>query len=93
MKKFFEWLVFSSSDASAVSMTVKGFLLGLVPLVAVLLGVAHIKVGSDQLSAAVDGIVSLLQAVLAVVSAVVFLVGVVRKLWSTYKGTNAVLNQ
>lgn len=90
---FFNWLVLSSADAGSLSLTVRGFLLGLVPTASLLLGLAHIKVGSDQLNSLVDGVVALLQAVLAVVSAVVFLVGLGRKLWTTFKGTNAVINQ
>lgn len=93
MQKFLKWLVYSSANADQIGMTVKGALLGVVPALAFLLGVAHVKVGSDQLNEVVDGVVMLLQTALTVVAAVVFLAGLGRKLWSTYKGENAVLNQ
>jgi uncharacterized membrane protein (GlpM family) len=79
------WIVFSSEDPSEVSLTIKGVLVGVIPYVMILIGLTHINVGQDQLSAIVDGVSTFVQDALMLVSAAITLFGFGRKLWNTIK--------
>lgn len=73
MRKLFQWLAYSSSNPSAISLTLKGFL----PLL-VLLGI-----DSADSEALADSVSQLVIALSQVVLSVVTIVGFVRKLWLT----------
>lgn len=92
LKVVWQWLVKSSADPERISLAVKGFLGGLVTVLTIVFGLAHIQVGSQDLSSIVDAIVSVVQAAAGFVSAIVLVVGLVRKVWLTIKGENPVLN-
>jgi hypothetical protein len=90
LDKFFNWLLVSSNDPQEVSLTVKGVLLGAVPAIMSVAGVAHLNLGSDALTAFFDVVVGFVQNALAVVASVVALYGAIRKLWLTvFKGTSS----
>jgi hypothetical protein len=90
MNKFLNWIVLSSADSTQAGLTVKGILLSILPVASVLLGLAHIHVG--DLTGVVDSIVSFVQAGLAVVSSIVVVIGLARKIYRSVTGTNAVTN-
>lgn len=75
----------SSADSSEISLTIKGVLVGLVPYAIALLGLTHVDIGPDQLNALIDGLSTIVQDVLTLVSAVVMFIGVARKVWLTIK--------
>ncbi len=79
MKNFFHWLLTSSEDPTKLALTVKGAL-GVAVSVAIML---HLSVGADQLNAIVDGIVQAVTIFASLVSAVAFVVGLIRKLKAT----------
>lgn len=83
-----EWLVVSSADPYKVSLSVKGFLLTIssfiVPVVALL---GH-TLDNEQVQNIVDAIAVTIQSFLAFVGSIVFLVGVIRKLYLTFTGNN-----
>ena len=62
---------------------IAGLLIGAIPTVMVFLGLAHVNLGQDQLTAIVDAIVSLVQGLLMVISALATLYGLGRKVWLT----------
>jgi uncharacterized membrane protein len=84
------WIVVSSTDPAEVSLTIKGILVGVVPAVIVLAGLANLNVGSDQLNALIDGFVMLVQALFTVVATCMTLYGMLRKLLNTIKVHQAV---
>ncbi len=79
------WLVLSSADPAQVSLTVRGFLIGLIPFLMMLAGFAQINVGSEQLTAIVDATANIVQTVLALVAGVMTAYGLLRKLWITIR--------
>lgn len=79
------WIVISSQDPSEISLTIKGVLVGVIPYLMILIGLAHLNVGQDQLSTIVDGACTLIQDALMLVSAVMTVYGLVRKVWTTIK--------
>lgn len=93
MKKILIWLVASSANSEKVSLFVKGVLLGVVPFLVTLFGLAHINVGQSDLTAVIDGIAVVIQVGLGLVSAVMAVVGLVRKIWRTVQGENRALNE
>jgi len=81
-----QWLVRSSADPARLSLTIKGILVGVVPVIMAVAGLANIDIGSDKVSAIIDGIASLVQVVLALVAMVMTAYGIVRKLYNTITG-------
>lgn len=79
------WVVVSSADPKEISLTIKGVLVGLVPYVMVLVGLAHLNVGQDQLTTLIDGIADVIQYLLALISVSMTVVGMARKIWLTIK--------
>jgi uncharacterized membrane protein (GlpM family) len=79
------WIVVSSQSPSEISLTIKGVLVGVIPYLMILIGLTHLNVGQDQLSALVDGACTLLQDALMLVSAVMTAYGLARKVWTTIK--------
>lgn len=92
MKKIINWLVISSADPEKLSLTVKGFLVGIIPIVSFVLHFSKINLGDETLTSLIDSIVVLIQAALGIVAGIVFVVGLVRKIVATIQGTHAGLN-
>jgi hypothetical protein len=83
------WLLQSSANPNEVSLTVKGLLIGAVPVAMVFLGLAHVNLGQDQLTAVVDAIVNVFQDGLMLISAGATLYGIVRKVWLSLSASHA----
>jgi hypothetical protein len=77
------WLLQSSANPNEVSLTVKGLLIGVIPTLMTIFGLAHVNLGQDQLTAIANGIVAVIQAGLILVSAITTLYGLCRKAWIT----------
>lgn len=92
MTKFFSWIILSSRDSEKVSLTVKAFFTGLITVATILAGLSHITLPGDTLTAFADAGVTFVQAILLVVSSIATLYGLARKLWTSFRGTNAVIN-
>lgn len=80
MKNFFHWLLTSSADPSKLALTVKGGLGVVVTLVVALSPLFHLNIGSDQLNAIADALVQVVTIAASLVSAVAFVVGLIRKI-------------
>jgi hypothetical protein len=91
IKKAIAWLVFSSKDAQAISLSAKSFLVLAATWVTVAAGLAHVQLPSDLLTQLIDSTVALIQGLLMIVSTVVTIVGIIRKIARTIDGTNQVL--
>ena len=85
--RFINWLVVSSSDPNKVSLTIKGILIGVVPVLMQVLTVfgVHFSFTSDNL---IDVVCTAITAALTLVAAVTTLIGALRKVWYTAKGVN-----
>jgi len=83
LENVLRWLLQSSADPNEVSLTIKGLLIGAIPVVMAVLGLAHINLGQDQLTGIVDALVNVVQIALTLFSAVATLYGLVRKVWNT----------
>ncbi len=99
LKKGWAWLVKSSVDPRKTSLTVKMFLLGLIPaimqvvLFACTFGVLCLTTNADELTSVVTVIADVVFWVLSIWAGVGFIIGFFRKVKTTTAGTNAVLNQ
>jgi len=91
MKKFFEWLVKSSANASQISLTVKGILIGAVPAIIILANLMNINLKNQELTAVIDLVAQLIVLIGGTISVAVTAYGAVRKLILTAAGKNAVL--
>jgi hypothetical protein len=85
------WLVFSSKDAQAISLSARGFLVLAATWVTIAAGFAHVQLPSDLLTQFIDSTVALIQGLLMIVSIVVTICGLIRKIARTIDGTNQVL--
>jgi len=72
---------------------VKGFLLALIPTIITVAGLTNIHIPNQEtLTLLVEGIATAIQLGLGIVASVVAFIGAVRKIVSTFKGENDVLN-
>lgn len=91
LKKIFAWIVYSSSNAEKISLTLKGVFVGALPTIIAVAGLANVSLDSEALTQAVNSIATLIQIGGYVVSTVMILVGAVRKVWTSIRGENAVI--
>ena len=83
-RKFIDWLVLSSANPQQAGATIQGILGGVVTAVIYFSPLLHLHVGPDQLNAIVDLIIQIFTACLGIVSAVVFILGAIRKIYLTW---------
>lgn len=90
-KKVWYWLVKSSADATQKSLTVKAFLTGLIPGILFFANVMHLQLDNVVLTQIIDGIAQVIVYVGGAITAVAFVIGLIRKVWTTLRGTNDVV--
>lgn len=86
IKKIWNWIILSSEDSTKLSLTLKSALTLLVTALTI------IGLPKAELGALADQIVTLVQDLLMVISAVTGVWGLMRKINTTMGGTNSVLN-
>lgn len=91
MKKFLNWIIYSSNNASKYSLSIKG-LAGFIPMAVGFFTFLHLNVEPGSLLALIDAIAAFVTAIGAAVTACYTLFGVIRKLYKTLVGTNDVIN-
>lgn len=79
MKNIFNWIVRSSKNPTEVSLTVKSFLVMVVPFVVPLTGLLHLNVTNEQALQFVDAVTLLTQTVFALIGATGVVIGLARK--------------
>ena len=92
LKKIGKWLVFSSSNADKISLTVKGILYALIPAYVLFMGLYDIQTDSAKLSAVIDQIGGIVIVFGGMITAIMAGYGALRKIFTTATGTNAVIN-
>lgn len=73
MSRFIQWLVRSSANPENVSMTVKGALIGIIPVILFFAQQLHLSWTSDQLT-------ELIQSITVFLSSFLIIVGMARKI-------------
>ncbi len=86
IKKLWQWVVYSSVNSDKISLSVKGILGTIVTVATIVLGLANIHVGSALTSQLIDSVITLIQAWAGLISALVAVGGIVRKIFITVKG-------
>lgn len=90
--KFLNWIVLSSADPAKLSLTVKGLLTMAVPFIITIAGLTNIHVPDEKgMTLIIDGIATAVQIILGIIGLAATLIGVIRKIVTTYNGTNEVL--
>ena len=92
MKKFINWLSYSSENANRWSLTIKGLAVTVVPIVIALANLTHVQVDNTQVTALFDGIAAVVSSLGLFIGSVIAVIGFARKIISTITGDNAVLN-
>lgn len=91
LKKFWEWLVMSSADAQKISLTVKAFLIGLIPGILFLTNMLNVQFDSETFTGIVEAVAQIIVLLGGLITAIAFVWGAVRKLLTTLTGKNAVV--
>lgn len=79
MKQIFDFIIRSSKNPTEVSLTVKSFLVMVIPFLIPLTGLLHLNVTNDQVMQFVDAITLLTQTVFALIGAIGMVIGITRK--------------
>lgn len=93
IKKVFAWLVFSSKNSAKISLSVKSALTFFVTMLTVWAGFAHIQLPTEALTQAVDDIIVFIQTAFLLISTASTIWGLLRKVWTSITGSNAVVNE
>lgn len=75
----------SSVDPQKLSLTVKGILVGLIPFIIIIAKGFNVDLNNDELMSVIDGIVSLIVNIGAIVSVAVTVYGGIRKIINKFK--------
>lgn len=99
MKTFLDWLLKSSGNPQATSLTVKGFLLGLIPFAMKAIGLGCtlalvcIHTDASELTNVALAVSNIVFWALSLIAGIMFVWGFGRKVVTTATGTNPVLNR
>lgn len=91
IKKIWNWLVLSSANASKISLTVKGVLLGLLPTIVYFSGILGLHTSIDILNIVVNDISMVIVELGTLISVAATVIGLIRKIHATITGTNDVI--
>lgn len=72
-------LLVSSINPEKLSLTVKGILLGIIPVILIVAGIFNLNVSEGDLTSVVNAVVQVIVAVGAAASAILTLIGAIRK--------------
>jgi len=89
--KIWTWLLYSSSNREKISMSIKGAVGTLIVAASIFLGDINVPLLGENINAVIDAIFATIQAAVGLVSAIMMIVGSIRKVITTYKGTNDVV--
>lgn len=91
LKNLIAWVVTSSADPTEVSLTVKGALIGVVPTLMAVAGVAHINLGDGSLlTSLVDALAQFIQVALTLIATAIAVWGALRKVYYLVAPANSV---
>jgi uncharacterized membrane protein len=91
LENMINWVLTSSADATEVSLTVRGALIGAIPTIMALSGFAHINLGDGSiLTGLFDGTAQFIQSALTVIAAAMTIFGALRKLYHLVVPANSI---
>lgn len=91
IKRFFGWLVYSSTNANQYALSIKGIGVAVIPTLIAVLGLAHVQADQSTIQQLFEAAAMIVQYFLGFIAAIMTVVGIIRKLVSTLSGTNEVL--
>lgn len=91
LKVVWKWLVFSSANAEKISLTVKSILYALIPFILIITQAYRIQIDNAYLTAVIDQIIAIIIIFGGMVTAISAGFGALRKIYTTFTGTNAVV--
>lgn len=93
LKLIWDWLVRSSANAQNISLMIKGIGTALIPTVLILTKAFNVDVADDKLRMIIDGLATIVIVGSSVIAAIQVAIGAIRKVLTTFTGTNAVIAQ
>ncbi len=93
MKKIIAWFVYSSKNPKRVSLSFKGLLGAAATYIIFFAGVFHLNISQTDLSSTIDALTNVVKFIFEVISWCITGYGMIRKIYLTSKGQNAVLNE
>lgn len=93
MKKIIDWVLLSSADPRQMSLTIKGILVSLVPVIIAVLNLTGVEMSSEGLESVINTITAIVFLLGTVVSALMTIAGLMRKIVTTVVGENEVLKE
>lgn len=93
LTKIFVWLARSSRNSSQWSLTSKAILTGTITFITMVANLAGVSIpGPEVLTQALDGVIAVIQAFVFLISTLTTAYGIIRKVYTTIIGQNAVIN-
>lgn len=89
--KIWTWLVYSSANSNKISLSIKGAIGTILVTLSIFAGNINIPLLGEMLNSVVDSGVMVVQVVVGAISAIGMFVGAVRKLYTTFVGSNQVV--
>jgi hypothetical protein len=83
------WITASSANPSEVSLTLKGLLIGAIPAILTISGIANLNLDNATLTSFFDAVVSFVNALLIIVATAMTLWGAIRKVYYAIKPATA----
>jgi hypothetical protein len=99
MKKFFsflvlilKWVVKSSKDVNQWSLTLKGILLSMIPIILIITESYKVNLSSESLTSIINEIIALIIVICGGIATIATAFGSFRKIVTTFQGSNDVIN-
>lgn len=83
IQKIWNWLVVSSADPSRISLTIKGIGVAIIPYLMIITNTSGVQIGSTEITSLFDTLAMIVQNFLTIVSGIMFVYGLVRKIRNT----------
>ena len=80
MNKFIDWFVNSSKDPTRLATTMKGLILGALPIILIVSKMLGLEIGEIDVGLVAEAIESIIIYVFGTVSAIIFIYGFFRKI-------------
>lgn len=83
MNKYIDWLTISSKNPDKIALTIKGLLIGVLPVLLILTKMLGLQIGEDATREVIDGIGLIITYGFGIISGMMTIYGLVRKIYRT----------
>ena len=80
MNKFIDWFIISSANPEKLAATVKGLILGALPIILIVSKMLGLEIGESDVGLVVQAIENVIIYVFGTISAIIFIYGFFRKI-------------